>query len=189
MANIENCQKKLTWRPTGKVSTLCKTRIGTLESIESQSPEGMIAEYIVLQAPDWVITIAEHESDFLMVKQWRHGANQISIEFPGGVIDSGEAPETAALRELEEETGYTTENLIKLGEVSPNPAINGNTVHFFLARNLKKIGSQHLDDDEYVEYLSIPKEEVLKNMGKPPYIHGLMCAAMNAWRIWYEENL
>ncbi len=188
MANNKNCQKELIWTPTGNVNTLCKTVIGRLESVESTSPDGLTADYIVLQAPDWVITIAEKNDDFLMVKQWRHGANQISIEFPGGVIDPGEKPETAALRELEEETGHTTANLIKLGAVSPNPAINGNTVHFFLARDLKKIGDQHLDDDEYVEYLSVPKDEVLRNMGKPPYIHGLMCAALNAWRTWNEEH-
>ena len=103
----------LCWKPCGK-NILQKTPIGSLCEIESISPENEKAKYIVLDAPDWVIVIPELDDCFLMVEQWRHGANQLCREFPGGVIDKGETPEQGALRELLEETGYKPKKLTKL---------------------------------------------------------------------------
>ena len=131
----EKSNLDLCWKPTSK-NILNKTVIGNLCEVESVSPENEKRKYIVLDAPDWVIVIPELGDFFLMVEQWRHGANQICKEFPGGVIDKGESPEAAALRELQEETGYKPKKLSKLGSMSPNPAIMSNKVHFFLAEDL-----------------------------------------------------
>ena len=136
------------------------------------------SKYIVLDAPDWVIVIPELEDYFLMVEQWRHGANQLCKEFPGGVIDRGETPEQGALRELLEETGYKPNKLIKLGSMSPNPAIMNNHVHFFLAKDLEKVSQQNLDSDEYVNFFKEKKSHVINNMGSELYQHGLMASAL-----------
>lgn len=178
--NIENpidLGTNLKWQPLGK-KILQKTSIGSLCEIESLSPEKEKSNYIVLDTPDWVIVIPEIDDCFLMVEQWRHGANQLCKEFPGGVIDEGETPEQGALRELLEETGYKPKKLTKLGSMSPNPAIMSNHVHFFLAQDLVKEGKQELDADEYVSFFKETKENVINNMGDTLCQHGLMASAL-----------
>ena len=147
-----------------------------------RSPDNNLGTYVVLDTSDWAIVIPVLETqrgrEFVMVRQWRHGAQDLSLEFPGGVFEKGEEAADAAARELREETGYSADKIEKLGEFNPNPAIMSNKVHFFLASNLKAAQAQELDDDEYVEVETVPWEEVLNGMGKPPYIHALMGTAM-----------
>jgi 8-oxo-dGTP pyrophosphatase MutT (NUDIX family) len=138
-----------------------------------------------LDTKDWAIVIPVLETnrgtEFIMVRQWRHGAKNLSLEFPGGVFEKGEEPAQAACRELREETAYEAGKLDKLGEFNPNPAIMSNRVHFFLARELKFLGKQELDEDEFINVEIIPWEEVLRGMGKQPYIHALTGTAMTLY--------
>jgi 8-oxo-dGTP pyrophosphatase MutT (NUDIX family) len=146
------------------------------------SPDGASKVFTVLEAPDWAIVIPVVETErgkaFIMVRQWRHGSQELSLEFPGGVLEPGEESGKAAARELEEETAYAPGKIRKLGEMRPNPALMSNRVHFFLAEDLEHKGSRHLDEDEYVDVEIVPAEEVLQNMGRPPYVHALMASAM-----------
>lgn len=175
--------EKLRWNEKGS-RELLKTRVMTVTERESTSPRGEAGKYIVMDAPDWVITIPvlENPARFLMVRQWRHGIKALSTEFPGGVIDTGENPAQAAERELLEETGFSAGNLELLGSISPNPALMSNKVHCFAARNLRRMEVQHLDKDEFVEYFELPAEEVYKKMGGPDFPHGLMAAALELFR-------
>jgi 8-oxo-dGTP pyrophosphatase MutT (NUDIX family) len=116
-----------------------------------------------------------------MVRQWRHGAAQLSLEFPGGVIERGEEPMAAAARELSEETAYKAGRIVSLGSCSPNPAIMANHVHFFLAEDLQPLEGQNLDEDEYVDVELVPVDEVIQNMGHSPYIHALMGTALTLY--------
>lgn len=168
---------ELSWNQKEK-KELLKTRVLTVTEITSESPDNQTGKFTVLDAPDWCVVIPVIENDFLMVKQWRHGENHLSIEFPGGVIEKGEEPEKAAARELLEETGYKAGEMISLGKANPNPAIMSNHIHFFAAKNLVPTGEQHLDDDEYVNYMRIPKDEVCKNFGNDEYPHALMMSAL-----------
>ena len=148
-----------------------------------RSPDGSVKTFSVLDTSDWAIVIpileTERGKEFVMVRQWRHGARELSVEFPGGVLEKGESPEEAAARELLEETGYFAKTIVKLGAFNPNPAIMSNKVHFFLATDLAPPAGQDLDEDEYVEVLALPQEEVLAKLGKPPYIHALMGTAIS----------
>jgi 8-oxo-dGTP pyrophosphatase MutT (NUDIX family) len=169
--------ERLKWKTNGS-RLLLKTVVFNLMADENESTSGVKGEYIVMNAPDWVIVIPEKDEKFLMVKQWRHGEKGLSVEFPGGVIDKGEEPEAAAARELLEETGCKAGSLIKLGSVNPNPALFSNHVHVFLATNLVQTGEQHLDEDEFINYMEIPVDEVLEGMGTPQFCHALMGTAL-----------
>lgn len=169
--------EKLIWK-TGEVKSLLKTVVCDVTSQHNTSTTNVEGDYIIMHAPDWVIVIPETNDNFLMVKQWRHGAKKLSVEFPGGVIDSGETPEEAAIRELQEETGFKTGKLTKLGEVNPNPALFDNLVHVFLAEDLTPTGTQDLDEDEFINYMELSKKEVLEGMGTEQFPHAIMGTAL-----------
>lgn len=168
---------KLKWKD-GERKSLLKTCVFEVTSHHNTSASGVEGDYIITEAPDWVIVIAEHNNNFLMVKQWRHGEQKLSVEFPGGVIDKGETPEHAAARELEEETGYKAGKLTELGSANPNPALFANHFHVFLATDLVKAGDQKLDHDEFINCFELSKNEVLEGMGTEQFPHALMSAAL-----------
>ncbi len=172
--------EKLKWTE-GISEPLLKTVVCTVNKRHNISSDGTEGDYIIMDAPDWVIVIAEHNDNFLMVKQWRHGESGLSIEFPGGVIDKGEEPEEAARRELEEETGFRAGKLIQLGKVNPNPALFSNHVHFFLAQDLIATGKQSLDEDEFINCMELSKKEVLEGMGTQQFPHAIMGMALSLY--------
>jgi 8-oxo-dGTP pyrophosphatase MutT (NUDIX family) len=156
------------------------------QGLNLQKKEKELQTFTVIDARDWAIVIPVIETpegkQFIMVWQWRHGSKCLSLEFPGGVFEPGENPEEAAARELYEETGYKPQKIKKIGEFSPNPAIMSNRVHFFLAQELENTGKQELDADEFVEVALVDVNEVINGMGKAPYVHALMGAALALYR-------
>jgi 8-oxo-dGTP pyrophosphatase MutT (NUDIX family) len=182
----------LIWKEES-LKTVFTCPIFDVEERYCRSPRDTVKAYTVLNTSDWSIVIpvleTERGREFVMVRQWRHGERGLSLEFPGGVFEKGENAETAARRELKEETGYDAKKIVKLGEFNPNPAIMSNHVHFFLAMDLNPPVEQQLDDDEYVEVETIPWKEVRNGLGKAPYIHALMGTAMALYLQMEGRNL
>jgi 8-oxo-dGTP pyrophosphatase MutT (NUDIX family) len=169
----------LIWK-TVETRVKMETRIFNVEEHDCVSPRGQAGKYYMLHAADFAIVIPVlDEERFVMVRQWRHGAKQLSTEFPGGVIEAGEDPEVGARRELREETGFEAGRLVKLGTLTANPAIMGNTAHFFAAYDLSPPGERHPDSDEYLEVVTRPRGEVTAGFGKGgEYHHALMASAL-----------
>lgn len=111
---------------------------------------------------DWVNVVPiTTNNQLILVKQYRFGTEEVTLELPGGTLDAGEDnPHLAAERELKEETGYKGQSLISLGQVAVNPAIQNNYCHFYLAPAIDKVQEQELDNSEDIEVVSVGWEEV-----------------------------
>ena len=130
--------------------TLLKTRVFTVRSLRRQSPrDGENHDFWVIDPPDWVNIVAlTPDHQLVLVEQWRHGTESVTVEIPGGMIDPGETPLHAAQRELLEETGYAADDWLWLGAVLPNPAIQSNRCTTFLARGCRRVAETHFDTTE-----------------------------------------
>ena len=97
---------------------------------------GKEGEFYYLDSRDWVIVVARTRSgQIVMVRQFRWGSDELSWELPGGIIDKGEDPVEAGLRELAEETGYVAKTGRLIGGCQPNPAILNNHAHIVFAED------------------------------------------------------
>jgi ADP-ribose pyrophosphatase len=138
--------------------------------------------FFTFACPDWCNVVAITEKDELaLVWQYRFGTEGMSLELPGGVIDLGETPLQGARRELREETGYEAPHLEPLLQIHPNPALQGNVCHSFIARGAKLAGPQKLDDDEECELLLIPVSRARELLADPSFTHALCVVALQAF--------
>ncbi len=134
----------------------------TIRRDRCELPNGAIMPaFYVQEYPTWVAAFAlTRDNRVLMIKQYRHGIKEVTIEPPGGVVDKGEEPETGIQRELLEETGYQFESFEFLGKVCANPSTGDNYLHMFLAKGGEKIAEQNLDETEDVQVVLYTIDEV-----------------------------
>ena len=157
----------------------------TLRTDKCEMPDGRIVDdYYVLEYPNWVNAVAITEDNkVLMVRQYRHAADIVSLEIPGGVIDGDEQPQAAMLRELLEETGYHFDDIELIATVYANPATANNHTYCYLAKGGKKVQGQNLDEHEELiveEYTIAEVKQLLLDNKIPQALHctGLFYALM-----------
>jgi len=122
---------------------------------------GQEHDFYVLESRDWINIIAlTPDNQVVMVKQYRHGTREVTLEIPGGLVDAGDTPADAARRELLEETGYEAKQVIFLGSACPQPAILNNRSITYLARDVRNVQAPHLDDTEDIEVVLVPLSEI-----------------------------
>lgn len=134
---------------------------------ELKLPSGaVIDDYFVHIKPDIVLVFPiTVNKEVIFVHQYRHGAENFFIELPAGRFDpTEESAEDAGLRELQEETGYTAKQLIKIATLYDNPSKETNQIHLFLAEEVVKVGNQNLDITEEIEVILMPVESVLEKI-------------------------
>ena len=106
-----------------------------------------------------IVALTEDNS-IIMERQYRYACGRTVLEIPAGKSDKGETdPVAAAVRELREETGYTAKEIIHLGDCNPSCAYSEEVIHLYLMRGLEK-GDRDLDDDEAIELIEMPFDEV-----------------------------
>ena len=143
-------------------------------------PNGMVIDGFVLEYADWATILAlTKQQEVVLARQYRHGAQKVILELPGGAMEAeDESPMQAARRELLEETGYASDNFIQIGCVSPNPANQTNLIYSFLALDAEKVDIQHLDGTEEIEVVLKPLEEVIAMAKSGALIQAMQVSAI-----------
>ena len=158
-------------------------RIFTLKKEGYRSPRtGKDHDFYLLDSSDWVNVIPlTPEGKVILVKQYRFGSKEFSLEIPGGMLDEGDSPAGAAVRELMEETGYGGDEPVLLGWVHPNPAIHTNRCYTYLIKNVFYQSSPRQDSTEDIEVLDVPLAAIPQLIREEKITHALVVAAF----YWY----
>jgi 8-oxo-dGTP pyrophosphatase MutT (NUDIX family) len=165
--------------------TLHDCRVFRIERAMTRSPHTADTHpFFTIDADEWVNVVATTErGELVMVRQWRHGARKVTLEIPGGLVDPGESPEGAAVRELLEETGFAAPGVCRLGDANPNPALFGNRVHTYLAENCERVAEVKNGPLEETRVELVPEHTLPARLRRGDIDHALVIAALHWWRL------
>ena len=142
-------------------------------------PGGLEREFVVIESGDWVNVVPlTDDGRIVLIRQYRHGVRQVSLEIPGGIVDPGETPQEAAVRELGEETGYVPTRVRLLGRVQSNPAIHNNHTYMFLAEGCHAAAAARPEPMEQIELVLKPVAEVADLVRREEISHSLVICAL-----------
>jgi 8-oxo-dGTP pyrophosphatase MutT (NUDIX family) len=145
--------------------------------------------FYCIEAVDWINIIPlTAQGEVVMIEQYRHGADEVTLEIPGGMVDEGERAEVAATRELLEETGYRAREVRLLGRTRPNPAIQNNWLYSFLAHDCRFEQEPVFDSSEWTVVRLIPLADIPALIAEGAITHALVIAAFH-WLSLYQQDL
>lgn len=123
--------------------------------VNFELPNKSVSDYYLVEQGKAVAMVAiTQKNNVLLVKQYRPGPNKILLEIPGGLMNKGETPEEAALRELREETGYSGK--AKFVNFAFDDAYSTMIRACVVIKNCKKVSHQNLDNTEFIEIVEMP---------------------------------
>ena len=140
-------------------------------------------DFTVIECADWVNVVAltdasgEHP-EIVLIEQFRYGTAENTLELPGGMVDPGEDPVRAGVRELLEETGYRGENARVIGRLDANPAILTNRVYTVLIENATRTDEQSLDEHEQIAVRTVPLDGVPDMVASGEISHTVVIAGL-----------
>ena len=168
-------------------------------------PNGkVIDDFYTLWQPDWVLILARtKDGKWVMTEQYRHGTGGLEVEFPAGIINASESPEEAALRELQEECGYTSNTVsgagaiagkdsaanlnsaavTYLGSFPVNPDRHRGKFHVVFIDNVERSGSTNFDETEEFETFLMTDEELQAKIASGEFNHPLQIAGYYKWKL------
>jgi len=165
-------------------------RVFSIRTDTTISPRtGKKHDFYVIESKDWVNIIpltVNHE--VVMIKQYRHGSREVTLEIPGGLVEAGDTPKKAAARELLEETGYRAKGWTKIGVVNPNPALFNNRCYTFLAQDMQKVSGPSPDQTEDIEVIRIPLGKIPGLILKGKIDHAMVITAFAHYFFRYPKG-
>ena len=169
------------WREL-ELETVADCRIFEVERSTAASPvDGKSRAFHRIRSVNWAqIVPITTDRQIVLVRQYRHGDQRVTLEIPGGLIDPGEDPATAALRECLEETGYRGRQAFSLGAIAPNPALFSNRLHAFYAVDVELERAVQNTGTEITEAVLVPVTEVEDMLLAGEIDHALVAGTL--WR-------
>jgi ADP-ribose pyrophosphatase len=155
-------------------------KIFRVRADEALSPRTQhLHDFYTLESSHWVNVIPlTPEGQVVMIRQYRHGSREVTLEIPGGLVDEHD-PREAAIRELMEETGYEGEEVTLVGSTNPNPAIFANLCYTYLVRNARKTGEPSFDMNEDIEVELMPLARIPSLIAEGVINHALVIVAFH----------
>ncbi len=175
-----------------RIELLQNTRILDLFEVTDVSPYSQKEHsFVYIDSARWVNMVpVTEQGDVVMIRQYRHGSQDVTLEIPGGMVDDGEEPSRAAVRECHEETGYRAESVSSLGELNPNPALFNNCLHTFFGFVSEGGARVHVSETERTAVELVPIGDLKPLLLDGSIDHALVCATL--WRFldrWQEGGV
>ncbi len=148
------------------LETIYEGKIFDVQQRLIELPDGRQTVYDIVKNPNACAVVPmDDDGNVIMVRQFRQSAGKVLLEIPAGKIDEGEDPDTCAVRELQEETGYIAGNIEKLADMRVSPGFSTEIIYIYKAENLE-IGETNFDEDEFIETVKLPLSEVYRMITK-----------------------
>ena len=143
---------------------------------------------VVLHPGGAVVVGVTKGNKIVLVKQRRYPMNKILIELPAGKLDKDEDPRMCAARELEEETGYRSNKLEKLGSIFTTPGYSSEELHIFTALNLVKGNHNREEGEEEMELLEYSLEEIENMVTENKIVDGKTISGIFLYKKWLKNE-
>lgn len=179
-------------RPWPLIATrnLGSYRVFNLRANQSQDPRsGKVHEFFAIDSVDWVhILPLTPAREVVMIRQFRHGIQDLTLEIPGGLVDPGLTPETAARKELLEETGYAAREVIPLGWVHPQPAVFSNRCWAYAALDAVPAEAAQPEETEDIEILTVPWERISYWIRQGKITNAMVVTSFYLYDLWLKNQ-